>query len=133
MIGGQLVCHQARWQEILTSMEITSAGSLRNRVGSRWNHIGGKLKKIDSGPFGIVWGVNVHRHFYCRTGITWRNPRGSGWRRIRGTGITVSVGSYGVWSVNGGHYVHFRYGVSKRRPQGTHKTDTKRNSCHLFL
>ena len=92
---------------------------MHSRVGSRWIHIGGKLKQIDSGTFGIVWGVNRHRNIYCRTGITWRNPKGRGWRHVGGKLKYVSAGSLGVWGVNKRNQIFFRYGVSRRRPQGT--------------
>ena len=100
-------------------------GSLRNRVGSRWLHIGGKLKQIDSGTFGLVWGVNKHHQIWCRTGITWRKTQGSGWRRVPGGLKYVSLGQFGAWGVNRHDNIYFRYGVWRRRPQGI------RNLLHL--
>ena len=102
---------------ILTSMSIIT-GSMSNRAGRRWHHIGGRLMQIDSGPFGIVWGVNIRHYIYCRTGITWRNPKGRSWRRVPGRLKYASVGQFGVWGVNRHHNIYFRYGVTRSRPQG---------------
>ena len=91
---------------------------MRNRAGNRWYHIGGKLMQIDSGPFGHVWGINRHHQIWCRTGITWKNPKGRGWRRVPGGLKSVSVGEFGAWGVNRRNYIYFRYGINRRRPQG---------------
>ena len=93
-------------------------GSTRNRVGKRWIQIGGRLKQIDSGPFGIVWGINRHHNIYCRIGITWRNPKGRGWRHVGGKLKYASAGEFGIWGVNRYNNIYFRYGVTRRRPQG---------------
>ena len=77
---------------------------MQARAGRRWYRVGGALMQIDSGPFGIVWGVNRNHQIYCRTGITAKNPRGRGW--------------LGCWGVNKNHQIFYRYGVSRRRPQG---------------
>ena len=74
--------------------------------------------QIDSGPFGIVWGVNRNHQIYCRTGITAKNPRGRGWRRVPGALKYASCGQLGCWGVNKNHQIFNRYGVSRRRPQG---------------
>ena len=119
------------------SLTFILLGSMRNRVGSRWLHIGGKLMQIDSGPFGIVRGVNKANQIWCRTGIAWKNPKGRGWRRVPGGLKYVSVGEFGAWGVNKHDYIYFRYGVSRRRPQGIYglsvsEIRTKRNSIHTL-
>ena len=94
------------------------AGSMLNRVGTRLLHIPGKLMQIDSGPFGVVWGVDVHLNIFCRTGITWRNLQGRGWRRVAGKMKSLSCGQYGCWGVNADDRIFFRFGVSRRSPYG---------------
>ena len=93
-------------------------GSVYGRAGSAWHRVPGGLMQIDSGTFGIVWGVNRHHYIYCRTGVTWRNPKGRGWRHVGGRLKYVSVGQFGVWGVNKHDQIFFRYGVSRHRPQG---------------
>ena len=93
-------------------------GSLGNKIGKRWKRISGRLKQIDSGKWGIVWGVSVSHTIYCRTGITWRKPRGTGWRRVKGRLKYVSLGGYGCWGVNRLNNIFFRVGVSPKSPQG---------------
>ena len=94
-------------------------GSMRNQVGSRWERTGGRMRQIDSGPFGFVWGVSKYYKIYYRTGITWKNPRGSGWRHVKGNLKYVSVGAFGPWGVDRYNKIWFRYGVSRSRLQGS--------------
>ena len=79
--------------------------------------------QIDSGLFGLVWGVNRRHYIYCCTGISRRNPKGTGWRHFGGRLTYVSVGQFGSWGVNRAHQIFFRYGVSRRRPQGNYILD----------
>ena len=74
--------------------------------------------QIDSGPFGIVWGVNRRQNIFCRTGITWRNPKGSGWRPVAGKLNYVTCGEFGCWGVDKSCQIVFRYGISHEKPQG---------------
>lgn len=74
--------------------------------------------QIDSGPFGFVYGVNKHHQIWCRTGISWKRPRGSGWRRVPGGLKYVSVGEYVAWGVNRHDYIYARYGMLRQKPQG---------------
>lgn len=60
----------------------------------------GTLVQIDSGPSGIVYGVNRFHHIYCRKGITLSKPTGTSWARVPGTLKYVSCGIYGCWGVN---------------------------------
>ena len=73
--------------------------------GTRWRHIGGRLKQIESGPNGAVWGVNRHNNIYTRVGVSRRNPIGRGWRHIRGRLKHVTVGCRGVFGVNIHHQI----------------------------
>ena len=93
-------------------------GSMRNRAGNRWFHIGGKLMQIDSGPFGHVWGVNRRHQIWCRIGISWKNPKGRRWRRVPGGLKHVSFGQFGPWGVNSHNHIWFRQGVTRRNPAG---------------
>lgn len=87
-------------------------------AGSRWKRVSGNLMQIDSGSFGIVWGVNKNHHIFCRIGVTVRNPRGQGWARVPGSLKHVSCGQLGCWGVNRYRQIWFRYGVRRRTPQG---------------
>lgn len=86
--------------------------------GSSWVGIGGRLKQIDSGPFGIVCGVSQGDSIYCRRGITQRRPTGNGWIRVPGKLSYISCGLYGHWGINKNFRIYFRYGVSFGKPQG---------------
>ena len=92
--------------------------SPRRKSGTGWSSVSGKLKQIDSGPFGIVCGVNRQRNIYCRRGITRKRPRGNGWIRVPGKLTYISCGLYGHWGVNKYFRIYFRYGVTYRKPQG---------------
>ena len=91
---------------------------MRNKVGSRWHRVGGRLMQIDSGPFGFVWGVSKSQRIYYRTGISWKNPKGSKWRKIGGDLKYISVGEFGPWGVNRYNKIWFRYGMTRGRRQG---------------
>ena len=91
----------------------------RRKSGSSWRRIGGRLKQIDSGPFGIVCGVNQGDQIYCRRGITPRRRAGQNWINVPGRLIYISCGLYGHWGVNKAWNIYFRYGVKQNRPQGT--------------
>lgn len=77
------------------------------------------MKQIDSGPFGIVCGVNRGNAIYCRGGITSRRRAGRNWIRVSGALVYISCGLYGHWGVNKARNIYFRYGVKPNRPQGT--------------
>ena len=87
--------------------------------------------QIDSGPFGHVWGVSRNQQIWCRIGITWKNLKGRGWRRVPGGLKYVSIGQFGPWGVNRGDYIYFRYGMSRARPQGKDTID-RRTFKQLF-
>ena len=68
--------------------------------GTRWRHIGGRLKQIEAGPNGAAWGINRANQIWFRGGVTRRNPVGRYWVRIKGKLNSVSVGCTGVYGVN---------------------------------
>jgi hypothetical protein len=74
--------------------------------------------QIDSGPKGIVYGVNSGHSIYCRLGITTGNPKGTSWRHIPGGLKYVSCGSYGCWGTNRADDIYFRSGVTPARCEG---------------
>ena len=80
----------------------------------------GKLMQIDSGPKGIVYGVNRKNEVYCRHGITASNPSGTVWRRAAaGLLEYVSCGIYGCWGVNTNNQVWFLGGLTPSDCDGT--------------
>ena len=91
----------------------------RRKSGSMWKGIGGRLRQIDSGPFGIVCGVNRGNQIYCRRGITPRRRAGRSWINVPGRLMYISCGLYGHWGVNKAWNIYFRYGVKPSKPQGT--------------
>ena len=91
---------------------------MRNRAGSGWTKVGGSLMQIDSGPFGVVYGVSKLHRIWYRTGITWYNPKGSGWVRVQGSLKYISVGQFGAWGVTNQNAIYFRYGITRSKPQG---------------
>ena len=74
---------------------------------------------MQSGPYGIVYGVNKNNDIFCRTGISNYNPKGTGWQHIGGKLKYISCGSYGCWGVNAKDQIFFRKGVSPKKPAGT--------------
>jgi hypothetical protein len=72
----------------------------------------GRLIQIDSGPPGIVYGVNRHHQIYCRKGISPSKPYGTQWLRVPGALKYVSCGVYGCWGVNNAEQIWFRKGVN---------------------
>ena len=80
----------------------------------------GGLVQIDSGPFGIVYGVNNRDMVYCRNGITRSNPTGSGWTQVTSHGRLkyVSCCPYGCWGVNSADQIWFRGGVTPTKCDG---------------
>lgn len=74
--------------------------------------------QIDSGMYGVVWGVNRLHMIYCRYGITWKKPEGTKWIRVPGKLKYVSGGEFGIWGVTKGGYIFFRYGSRWKKPQG---------------
>ena len=69
-------------------------------IGTRWVHVGGRLKQIEAGPGGAVWGVNTANHIYFRAGVSRGRPIGRYWVRIGGSLKHVSVGCVGVYGIN---------------------------------
>ena len=69
-------------------------------LGRRWLHIGGRLKRIEAGPNGMVLGVNRAHQIWYRAGINRRRPTGTHWIRIRGKLNYVAPGCTGVYGVS---------------------------------
>ena len=88
-------------------------------TGKSWRRIPGLLKQIDSGPSGIVCGVNKVNDVYCRTGISPVKPQGSSWTKLSGKMKYISCGALGHWAVDPQNRVRFRIGVKPNKPQGT--------------
>ena len=76
------------------------------------------MRQIDSGPKGIVCGVNKNGLIYCRVKITATRKYGYGWRRVPGRLRYITCGEYGNWGVNRAKHIYFRLGVSRSRPEG---------------
>ena len=74
---------------------------------SGWNLISGALMQIDSGPKGVVCGVNKAMHIFCRTGITDAQPSGTEWEKISGSLSYISCGAYGYWGVTQSGVIYF--------------------------
>lgn len=87
-------------------------------TGKGWLHIGGRLKQIDSGPPGIVCGVNKNDDIFCRKGISPSQRGGTGWIRVPGKLKYISCGALGHWGVNKANNIYYRYGVTAGKPQG---------------
>ena len=79
----------------------------------------GRLKQIDSGPRGIVCGVNRYNNIYCRAQITTRYKRGRRWVRVPGKLKYISCGEYGYWGVSKANNIYFREGTSRINLVGT--------------
>lgn len=67
-----------------------------SNLGTRWRHIGGKLKQIEASANGAIWGVNRGNNIYYRAGVTRRNPAGRKWIHVRGRLTHITVGCPGV-------------------------------------
>ena len=79
----------------------------------------GLLKQIDSGPEGIVYGVNSNNNIYCRTGISHARPHGVSWKQVPGKLKYVSCGNLGCWGVSSGDFIWFRRGVTAEKCEGS--------------
>jgi hypothetical protein len=126
---------KGKWRRITTGNHVTSGDSgvwlirgsaiyfrtgirKNRRLGLRWKRIPGGLKQIDSGPKGVVCGLNSGNNIYCRLGISSRVPWGKRWLHIPGKLKYISCGDYGHWGVNRGNKIYFRIGVTRSRPAG---------------
>ena len=88
-----------------------------NKLGSSWSQIVGKLIQIDSGPYGVVYGINSGHMVFYRAGITDSNPKGTSWTIVPGTLNYISCGIYNCWGVNA-NTVFVRTEVSRQTPAG---------------
>ena len=62
--------------------------------------MGGGLKQVESGPNGVVWGINKAGYIYLRAGVSKKNPLGTSWISVVGLLSHVTVGCTGVYGVN---------------------------------
>ena len=94
--------------------------SSTNPVGDRWIHIHGSLKQIDSGLFGIVYGVNVHNDVFCMAGITEAKPSGMEFQYVEiGHKFKyVSCGGFGCWAIKPDNSTSFRTAVTAENCMG---------------
>ena len=82
--------------------------SRSNPVGSKWRRIPGKLKQLEAGQYGQVWGVNRVGHIYVRTGVSQQTPWGRGWKRVKTAKawrrVTIGIGAVFGIATNGKVY-----------------------------
>ncbi|WP_411027509.1 tectonin domain-containing protein, partial [Salmonella sp. s54925] len=93
----------------------------RNRQKS-WNNLPGvTFTQIDSGPAGVVYGVNTHGEMFCRGGIPPGKPDGDTWVRVKDpVGMRyASCGAVGCMGVNGTGHVWYGHGESRWDFAGT--------------
>ena len=87
----------------------------RDMVTNSFRKIDGGLKQIDSGPKGIVCGVNSANEAFCRSGISDSLPEGSGWIKLADRPDLqikyISCGEYGHWVVTKDNKIFFREGI----------------------
>ena len=91
--------------QCLTSFNLSYTDNVTQRIffiilGTRWVHIGGKLKQIEAGPNGGVLGVNRANYIYYRAGVSRGRPTGRHWVRIGGRLNHVSLGCTGIYGVS---------------------------------
>jgi hypothetical protein len=79
-----------------------------NPVGLKWRRVAGKLRQIEAGKFGQVWGVNPSGRVYVRTGISAARPWGAGWKYVKTRKswrhITIGIGAVFGVATNGRVY-----------------------------
>ena len=78
----------------------------------------GLLKQVDSGPFGMVYGVNANKSIYCRVGVTKENPKGISWKKIPGKLNYVACGLYGCWGLDPLNAIWFLPRVNAEKCEG---------------
>ncbi|XP_028395858.1 uncharacterized protein LOC114519877 [Dendronephthya gigantea] len=93
--------------------------SVENSAGVGWVRASGLLKQIDSGPRGIVYGVNSNNDIFCRTGISHALPFGNSWRHVVGKLKYISCGNLGCWGVNSNDDIFIRHGVTAANCAGS--------------
>ena len=75
--------------------------------------------QIDSGPKGVVCGVNRKMDIYCRFGITDQVPTGTTWTKISGSLKYISCGTYGCWGVTQSNDIYFTAVLNGASPKWT--------------
>ena len=110
-VPGRKLSHVTSGAAGVWGVTSTSQIYYRDLVSNMWKKIEGGLKQIDSGPKGIVCGVNSVDQVFCRTGITDATLEGSSWIALDGSLKYISCGEYGHWGVNKDNLVFFREGI----------------------
>ena len=82
--------------------------------------LGQQLVQIDSGPFGIVYGVDNDDKIYCRDGIIRSNPTGTRWIQVTSYGRKkyMSCGPKRCWGINKDDKIWLRAGVTPKNCVG---------------
>ena len=90
--------------------------------GKQWYRVNGKMKKIDSGPLGVLCGITVETEIKCRTGVTLTDPKGNGWSPVpfERRPKRISCGEYGCWVLTKSNKVRFSKSSTNARILKTH-------------
>ena len=82
-----------------------------NCAGTRWSSVFGRLKQIEVGAAGDVYGTDSVGNIYRRSSITELRPMGSGWQIIQENGSHVTTGLNGQYLLVNGQiqYSNNRY------------------------
>ena len=104
---------------ILCEMQFNARCNFITSCIAGWTVVGGSLMQIDSGPKGVVCGVNKGMEIYCRFGITDKLATGSKWTKLSGSLKYISCGAYGYWGVSQSNEVYFTAAVSGATTQWT--------------
>ena len=88
--------------------------------GTKWNLLSSQpLTHIDSGPRGIVYGLDRNYQIYCRTGISSDVREGTGWKMLPGLLTYVSCNVLGCYGVDAYNKVWYRHGVNAENCAGS--------------
>ena len=83
----------------------------------------GKLKQVDVGKVGLIYGLDKKGNVYCRSAITSQLREGQSWLRVdKNTTrkyIYVGCGEFGCWAVDDSNKIWFRVGSSKKNCAGS--------------
>ena len=88
--------------------------------GTKWNLLSSQpLTHVDSGPRGIVYGLDRNDRIYCRTGISSDVREGTGWKMLPGLLTYVSCNVLGCYGVDAHNQVWYRHGVNAENCAGS--------------
>ena len=111
------------WEKIAGSLKYISCGAygywgvnqnneiyftaLMSGANTKWTKIDGSLTQIEAGPNGQVWGVNVNKELYTRTGVSRFSPSGSKWQKVGSRSfVFVTIGLDKLYAVDVGYTVY---------------------------